>query len=71
MFLIDDNKDADSQDNTQHVAMINDEQIKYIYTMISTKDIDKVKVKEAYKVESMKDLTAEQAVKLIQQLKAK
>jgi len=74
MFLLDDSKDSDSMDNSQQtnsIKMVSEEQIKYIYTMISTKDIDKVKVKEAYKVASMKDLSYEQAVKLIAQLKAK
>jgi len=70
MFLLDDSKDDDSIE-AQKIPMVNDEQIKYIYTMISTKGIDKEAVKKAYSVASMNDLTSEQALKLIAQLKSK
>jgi len=70
LFAIDDTKDDDSVEAPK-VQMINDEQIKYIYTMISTKSVDKVAVKKAYNVSSMKDLTSVQALALIEQLKRK
>ena len=72
MFLLDDSKDSDSMDNSQpQVAMVTAEQVKYISTLITTKEIDRDKVKQAYKVESMNDLTADNALKLIEQLKKK
>lgn len=71
LFLIDDSADADTQDNTSKVAMIDAATMKYVNTMITTKNIDRDAVKKAYNVTSLKDLTAEMAQKLVAQLKAK
>jgi len=71
LFAIDDTKDADTMDNSKNVPMVTAEQVKYISTLITTKEIDRDKVKQAYKVESMNDLTADNALRLIEQLKAK
>ena len=63
--------DMDAKGEEVKVPMVTPEQVKYISTLITTKEIDRDKVKLAYKVESMNDLTADNALKLINQLKAK
>jgi len=60
MFLIDDNKDADSQDNTQHtqakpVQKITDAQLKKLNTLMSLKNVDRDAMKKHYKIESFND----------------
>lgn len=45
------------------------ENVKYIYTLINKVKFDYMKIYEAYKVQSMKDLTAAQATKVVERLR--
>lgn len=81
MFLLDDSKDSDSQDNRHNTpappapapppAMINDKQLKLVNTLISKKMVNRDAVKKAYSVLSLSELTAEQTQILIKQLQSK
>ena len=48
---------------------VSDENVKYIYTLINKVKFDYMKIYEAYKVQSMKDLTAAQATKVVEGLR--
>jgi len=70
LFLIDDSKDADSQDNTHHepqqeVKLLTDPMLKKINTLISLKGQDREQLKAHYKVSSLKELNIETASRLI------
>ena len=61
LFAIDDEKDDDTRDNSQHVAevkpqVVSEAQLKKINTLISLKKVDREGLKVHYKVESLKDL---------------
>ena len=76
LFLIDDNKDADSQDNTNHqpvelVSKISEQQLKYVNVLIGKKGVQRDMVKTAYEVSTLKDLDSFQTQKLIKQLESK
>ena len=76
LFCIDDTKDADYTSHKEEPkrteekpAKVSSENVKYIYTLISKTGFDKEKLFEAYKVQSMNDLTAAQATAVINGLK--
>ena len=48
---------------------VSDENVKYIYTLLNKVKFDYMKIYEAYKVQSMKDLTAAQATKVVEGLR--
>ena len=50
-------------------SKVSEENVKYIYTLITKTGFNKEKLYEAYKVQSMKDLTAAQATKIIEGLR--
>lgn len=50
-------------------AKVSAENVKYIYTLLSKVKFDYMKIYEAYKVQSMKDLTAAQATKVVEGLR--
>ena len=68
----DDDMDAKGEQvQTQPTQMISDAQLKQISDMISVKEVDIVKVLAAYKVATLKELTAQNANILIAQLQKK
>jgi len=73
MFLLDDSKDSDSQDNSNHVPevkkeVVSEAQLKKINTLISLKKADREGLKVHYKVESLKDLPLNAVQGLIEYL---
>jgi hypothetical protein len=50
-------------------AKVSAENVKYIYTLLNKVKFDYMKIYEAYKVQSMKDLTAAQATKVVEGLR--
>lgn len=50
-------------------SKVSEDNVKYIHTLITKTGFDKEKLYEAYKVQSMKDLTAAQATKVIEGLR--
>jgi len=81
MFLIDDTKDADTQDNTDKKKpevkttagkKASDKQLKAIFAIAKDKGVDDDQIKRAvkrdYDIDSRKDLTAKQASELIKKL---
>jgi len=72
MFLLDDSKDSDSQDNSQPVEVkkevVSEAQLKKINTLISLKKADREGLKVHYQVESLKDLPLNAVQGLIEYL---
>ena len=53
----------------EEAVKVSAENVTYIYTLITKTGFDKEKLYEAYKVQSMKDLTAAQATKVVEGLR--
>lgn len=72
-----DEDDIDNQDRKQEpkkqekteVLKVSSENVKYIYTLLNKVKFDHNKIYEAYKVQSMNDLTASQATKVVEGLR--
>jgi len=72
MFLLDDSKDSDSQDNSQPVEVkkevISAAALKKVNTLLTLKNVDRTTMHTHYKVESLKDLPLNAVQGLIEYL---
>jgi len=73
LFAIDDEKDDDTRDNSNHVPevrkeVINEAQLKKVNTLLTLKNVDRTTMHTHYKVESLKDLPLNAVQGLIEYL---
>ena len=71
LFLIDDNKDADTQDNSNHQqseSKVNERDLKTINELMKVKNVDLTQILTHYKLQSISDLPHKSAANFIDYL---